>query len=56
MREAIDNLINWFEDALEAVPVSAEINIAITEAELQADLDFGRDLSSDESVAPPVLH
>ncbi len=55
MRETFDNLIDWFEAAIEIVPAAGGIDVAITEAELQADLDFGRDREVEEP-EEPVLH
>ncbi|MEE8410224.1 MAG: hypothetical protein V3T05_11505 [Myxococcota bacterium] len=55
MHETLNHLIDWLETAIDLIPVPDEIDVGITEAELQADLNFGRGDEVEEP-AEPVLH
>lgn len=60
MRETFDNLMDWIGRAIKSGPAAGGIDgdVAITEAELQADLSFGRDIEIEkpEKLEEPALH
>ncbi len=60
MRETFDNLMDWIGHAIKSGPAADGIDgdVAITEAELQADLSFGRDIEVEtpEKLEEPELH